>query len=262
MQQIAVWKTNRPERAAEAERILRRLRELGAEAAVVGEDASLEHFSALLALGGDGTILYAAQAAIRYSIPLAGVNMGRVGFLSACDSAQDGFLRSLAAGDYQVQPTPLLQYTAQTEADAPAQGICVNDIVIAAVSHSHTADITVSSDFGELQYRGDGVIFSLPNGSTAYNYAAGGAVMVPGLEAVAVTPIAPHKGTVRSVIFPIQTAFQVSIRGSAALYADGREVLLPPKCSNAAILLSDCVLQRITFEGKPFLQKLTDKLWQ
>jgi NAD+ kinase len=152
-----------------------------------------------LVLGGDGTMLRTLGRFLGTGIPVAGVNFGAVGFLTSIPRKQleDG-LKRLFRGDYEILDLPTLEATA---GDASARA--VNDIVSASSTLGRMVDLGWSvggEDLGELPC--DGVICATPSGSTAYNLSNGGPVLVWGLEAMAVTFIAPHSLHARPLVVP------------------------------------------------------------
>jgi NAD+ kinase len=179
-----------------------RVRELAGQAGVeLVEDTGdgTPETDIALVLGGDGTMLRTLGRFLGTGIPVAGVNFGTVGFLTAIPRKQleDGLPR-LFRGDYDVLDLPTLEASAG-EAHARA----VNDIVAASSTLGRMVNLAWSiggEDLGELPC--DGVILATPSGSTAYNLSNGGPVLVWGLEAMAVTFIAPHSLHARPLVVP------------------------------------------------------------
>jgi NAD+ kinase len=178
-----------------------RVRELAEHEGVelVEDDGAALDADLALVLGGDGTMLRTLGRFLGTGIPVAGVNFGAVGFLTAMprDHIEDG-LRRLFRGDYEVLDLPTLE-AAAGEAHARA----VNDIVAASSTLGRMVHLSWSvggEDLGELPC--DGVICATPSGSTAYNLSNGGPVLVWGLEALALTFIAPHSLHARPLVVP------------------------------------------------------------
>ena len=179
-----------------------RVRELaaleGVELVDVDDDATPD-VDVVLVLGGDGTMLRTLGRFLGSGIPVAGVNFGTVGFLTSIprNHLEDG-LRRLFRGDYEVLALPTLEAAA---GEARARG--VNDVVAASSTLGRMVNLawTVGGeDLGELPC--DGVICATPSGSTAYNLSNGGPVLVWGLEAMALTFIAPHSLHARPLVVP------------------------------------------------------------
>jgi NAD+ kinase len=150
-------------------------------------------------LGGDGTMLRALKRSLDTGVPVLGVNFGRVGFLTALagDELETGLARALA-GDYRVIELPTLEATV-----GDAVFTAVNDVVATTAERGRMVGLEWSvggEDLGVLSC--DGVIAATPSGSTAYNLSNGGPVLVWGLDAMAVTFIAPHSLHARPLVVP------------------------------------------------------------
>jgi NAD+ kinase len=180
-------------------------------------------------LGGDGTMLRALNRFLGTAIPVIGVNFGRVGFLSSItpDGLEDGLAR-VFAGDYAVVELPTL------ESEAAGHGwTAVNDIVCTSSTLGRMVQLDWEiggEDLGRLAC--DGVICSTPSGSTAYNLSNGGPVLVWGIDAKAVTFVAPHSLHARPLVVPRGRDLVISNRtgeGNVSLLVDGHPVLeIPP----------------------------------
>jgi NAD+ kinase len=225
----------KPETSGEA---LARLRALAEERGVellLGEDELVKHGlgdgdrdpatpDLAIVLGGDGTMLRALQRFRGTSVPVIGVNLGRVGFLASIgrDELEDGLSR-VFSGDYEVVELPAL--------DAEADGgrwTAVNDVVVTSSTIGRMIELGWAiggEDLGSLPC--DGLICSSPSGSTAYNLSNGGPVLVWGLDAMAVTFVAPHSLHARPLVVPRGRDLQVMNRTadvSATVLADGHRV--------------------------------------
>jgi NAD+ kinase len=166
---------------------------------VDGEDEAAVDADVALVLGCDGTMLRTLGRFLGTGIPVAGVNFGAVGFLTAIprNHLEDG-LRRLFRGDYEVLDLPTLEAEAGEE-----RARAVNDVVSASSTLGrmvHLAWSVGGEDLGELPC--DGLICATPSGSTAYNLSNGGPVLVWGLEAMALTFIAPHSLHARPLVVP------------------------------------------------------------
>ncbi|MDO5110900.1 MAG: NAD(+)/NADH kinase [Clostridia bacterium] len=176
----------------------------------------------LFAFGGDGTILRAASEAVRRDIPLCGVNLGRIGFLS--DVGLDEFdevLDALLANAYSIDPCMMLQCNVNEK----QQYTCINDVLLYKESFSGVVKVSVAiddTDAGDVFC--DGVIVSTPTGATGYAISAGGPVVAPGLEAAVITPICPHSLAFRPIITPATSRIQMLVDGNTHLAIDGVHV--------------------------------------
>ena len=161
---------------------------------------------ACCAIGGDGTILELVTEATERSVPVLGVNLGKLGFLATLSAEEaQGQLFALLQGSYRVYPRSLLECGTCSGKVV----LALNDIVIRSVS-TRVARLEVRSNDQKVnQYLCDGLIFSTPTGSTAYNLSAGGPLIHPSAQVIAMTPICPHTLSNRSVIFEQSTRLTV-----------------------------------------------------
>ena len=156
-------------------------------------------------VGGDGSIIDASEIAIDMDIPIIGVNLGRVGYLSGVDPNKLSELERLVSGNYEIDEKMLLgvEKIAPDGSRIISERLAVNDVVINRASSLAIATLRVeSASSDKIEYRSDGVIFSTPVGSTAYSLSAGGPVLSHKLESILLTPICPHSLFNRSVVFP------------------------------------------------------------
>ncbi|MBP6865159.1 MAG: NAD(+)/NADH kinase [Candidatus Didemnitutus sp.] len=159
----------------------------------------LKGCDAVCVIGGDGTLLGVVRSAAREGIPIIGVNRGSLGFLTAfsADEARTHFA-ALLGGEYRLAHRSLLE----CKIGPGRRDVALNDVVIKNEVNSRLMRIEVYAD-DELvtDYYADGLVFSTPTGSTAYNLAAGGPIIHPAAQAIAMTPISPHTLSNRSIIF-------------------------------------------------------------
>jgi NAD+ kinase len=175
-------------------------------------------------LGGDGTMLRALRRFLGSSVPVIGVNFGRVGFLASmqADGLEEGLTRAFA-GDYEVVGLPALEAAAGGQ-----RWPAVNDVVVASSTTGRMIELGWAiggEDLGSLPC--DGLICSTPSGSTAYNLSNGGPVLVWGLDAMAITFVAPHSLHARPLVVPRGRALAVANRSldvAATVLADGQAV--------------------------------------
>jgi NAD+ kinase len=195
-------------------------REAGIE--LVGEDATDADLAVVL--GGDGTMLRALQRFLGMGVPVFGVNFGRVGFLASVhkDDLEDGVRRAFA-GDFRVVELATLEVEVGGER-LPA----VNDVVALSSTRGRMVELgwsVAGEDLGVVPC--DGIICATPSGSTAYNLSNGGPVLMWGLDAMAVTFIAPHKLDARPLVMPRSRDLRVENRTpdvAATILVDGHAV--------------------------------------
>ena len=164
---------------------------------VDGDDADIA-----IVLGGDGTMLRALARFLGKQVPVIGVNFGRVGFLTTLDAGDlETGLRRVFRGEYHTQPLATLE--AQVNGD---RKVAVNDVVVASDTPGRLVELGYTIGGEDLgQQPCDGLICATPTGSTAYNLSNGGPVLVWGLDAMAVTFIAPHALDIRPLVIPRET---------------------------------------------------------
>lgn len=166
----------------------------------------------LLVIGGDGSLLHAASAAVRADVPLLGINMGRLGYLTSVEPSEIGDLEKLASGDFTLKSRMMLEVL-HRRVDGTEQivGSVLNDVVVDGAGH--LADLRLYDKERYLDYRADGLIVSTPTGSTAYSLSAGGPVIDESMDAICVTPICPRSFFSRSILFQKDTVLRVAYVG-------------------------------------------------
>ena len=182
----------------------------------------------LVVFGGDGTMLRLAREIAGSRTPILGVNLGGLGFLTAVPSANlSRNLKRVWNGHFKFESRVLLQVTGRSGACRIDQ-TALNDIFIGRGVAPHLIELDVSIDGEPLtRYRCDGLVISSPTGSTAYSLSAGGAVVFPTAEVLALTPICPHTLSNRSLILPLAAVIDLRVanaKPTAILSADGQVV--------------------------------------
>lgn len=180
----------------------------------------------ILTFGGDGTILRAARIAAPLGLPLLGVNLGRVGFLTEMNPWQveeriDLFLE----GKYWLERRAMLRAVLLRDSIEVGSWVALNDIVASRAALSRVVHCTLSANGHKVTtYVADGVIVATPTGSTAYSMAAGGPIMHPELRSIIVTPIAPYLTIVKSLVLPDDNVLDLHIDtdDEAFLTVDGQ----------------------------------------
>jgi NAD+ kinase len=164
---------------------------------------SATEIDALLTLGGDGTLLRGARLIDGARVPILGVNLGRLGFLTTCGGDQlEDALAALASGNYIAEERMALSARAVDAAGSTRQQWrALNDFVLHKGGFARVVRLTIAIDGESIGvYAADGVIISSPTGSTAYSLSAGGPVVVPTVESLLITPISAHTLAVRPLI--------------------------------------------------------------
>jgi NAD+ kinase len=171
----------------------------------------LKGFDACCVIGGDGTLLGVAREAARAQVPVIGVNRGNLGFLTTFSAEEvRAQFPALLRGEFQLSLRTLLACSTRPG----AHDVALNDVLVKDQLNSKLAHLGVFAD-GKLvtEYACDGLIFSTPTGSTAYNLSAGGPLIHPDAEVIAMTPICPHTLSNRSIIFRHDVRLRIYNRG-------------------------------------------------
>ncbi|HEY8354188.1 MAG TPA: NAD kinase [Methylophilaceae bacterium] len=177
-------------------------------------------------VGGDGTMLTAARAFVRHRVPLVGVNRGRFGFLTDLEAENmlEG-IASILAGEYDRDERMLLHGELQREGRLVTQGHALNDVVINKNGAAKLIELEVhiNGQFVHTQ-RSDGLIIATPTGTTAYSLSAGGPILHPGLDAIALVPICPHTLSNRPIAIHGDSCIEVTLvrAEDACVHFDGQ----------------------------------------
>ena len=181
----------------------------------------------LLVLGGDGTLLSMARLVGDLGVPILGVNLGGLGFLTALTKDElFPALEAFLAGELVIEERVMLAAQVWRQGERLSEYAALNDVVItkSAMSRIIRLEVAVDGDFA-TGYRADGLILSTPTGSTAYSLATGGPILEPTLSAIVVAPICPHTLTHRPIVVPGNAAIHVTLRSfgdTVILIPDGQ----------------------------------------
>jgi NAD+ kinase len=209
----------RPETAPLAEQITQKLQQRGLQAwcyATWDETSIVEavkQANMVIAIGGDGAMLKAARVCAPYQIPVLGVNMGRLGFLTEIADPQDydAQLDRVLAHDYWVEHRMMLTAQVQREHEIVLQGDALNDAVISGDRFGRMIQLDTYIDgLWATTYNSDALIIATPTGSTAYALAVGGPILPPELENILIIPAAPHLSMDRPIV--LSEGSQVAVR--------------------------------------------------
>lgn len=170
----------------------------------------------VIVLGGDGTYLYAVRMLKGKKVPILGINMGSLGFLT--ETRVDEMYEAIEAtfdGQMEMRPRTMLQVKVRRKGKIISEHTALNDVVLERGPESHLINLDIYC--GELfvgPLKADGLIISSPTGSTAYNLAAGGPILHPEVKSLVVTPICPHSLTSRPMIFPEEGQLRFKLNDS------------------------------------------------
>lgn len=230
----------------------------------------------VVALGGDGTFLRASRLTVGTGIPVLGVNLGRLGFLTAFpdEHLEDGLDRVMA-GDAVVEHRFRLHARIETDGVLRSEEFfALNDVVVHTNGAARVTPLTLSigegpdiSDPGEFEevgsFAADGVIVSTPTGSTAYSMSAGGPIIQPEVEAIVVTPICPHSLAVRPLVVPAHRALRVGSLdpgGEHHVTVDGQVVHDVAPGEHVVVGRDERPMSLVRLPGKTFFRTMRTKL--
>jgi NAD+ kinase len=224
------------------------------------------HLDALLTLGGDGTLLRGARIIAPHPVPILGVNLGRLGFLTCCNADQlSNALMRFARHDYVAEPRMALRARVlDAHGVERERWIALNDVVLHKGGFARVVSIRVSAN-GEAvaSYAADGVVLSTPTGSTAYSLSAGGPVVYPTLETIVVTPVSAHTLAIRTVILPASAEVTLNADDGPAellVTVDGQVGTTFASGEALSIRRAEGDVLIIRFPGSTFFSTLRQKL--
>jgi NAD+ kinase len=193
---------------------------------------SVADYQVAVSVGGDGTLLATVRTACPDDVPVWGINVGHLGFLttSGLDEIESG-IEALSRGDYSVEMRSMIDAEAHMMSGVTVKMTALNDIVIARDISTGQLALEVELDGRFLaSYDGDGLIAATPTGSTAYALSAGGPVLSPSIKALLLTPISPHSLSIRSLVFADSSQLSIKPRyispgAVLRILADGMSML-------------------------------------
>ena len=220
----------------------------------------------ILVLGGDGTILRAAELVHCTQVPILGVNMGHVGFLAEFESFQiDEAIRRVSTHDYSIDERMIAHVDVWLPgATKPIEDWALNDITLERADRGKMVELSIRVDDVEMNSFGaDGVIVSTPTGSTAYAFSAGGPVMWPNVKALQLIPLAAHALFARPLIIGSGSTFTIDILDDSMsegwICCDGRRQRALPQGTRVMVRESRDTLRLARLSGVPFTNRLVSK---
>lgn len=254
---------SRPEAATMADHVAKELRSHGIEPLrEIGE----EDVELAIVLGGDGTILYAAEATRDHGIPIVGVNMGHVGFLAESEVEHiSQVVRQVVDRDYTVEERMTLEVTVEhPDSGRVEHGWALNEATVEKVERSRMIEVAVGIDGqGVSTFGCDAVVLSTPTGSTAYAFSGGGPVVWPDVEALLLVPISAHALFARPMVVGPDSVLAVEIlsrsSSSGEIWCDGRRVLEVPIGSHVEVRRGSKPVCLARLNPGPFADRLVRK---
>jgi len=219
----------------------------------------------IVVLGGDGTLLSIARLVKNYGVPILGVNLGRMGFLTEVTLGEMiPALEAIRAGEYRLDRRMMLHAQVFRDDQCLSEHTVLNDVVIhtGALARIISLEVTVNGAY-LTTYQADGLIVSTPTGSTAYSLSAGGPIMFPSLFSIILTPICPHTLTNRPIILPVDSTIEATLRGvqrDTFLTLDGQAGLAFLPGDRVRIRKSEYTVPLVRFPDKDYFEVLRTKL--
>ncbi len=186
---------------------------LGLEELMVSQGELYKKADFLVVLGGDGTLLHSSGYAALHDTPLIGINLGHLGYLTDVDRSQAfTALERVLKGDYILEKRMMLETKILSDSSLHTPLPALNDVCLVRGNFSKTIsfELSINEEYID-RYRADGIILSTPTGSTAYNLAAGGPILKPDCEMIAVTPVCPHALHFRPAVISSQDCIKIRI---------------------------------------------------
>lgn len=232
-------------------------------------DLFSDHVDLAAVIGGDGTMLHAVSRLGDFEKPVAGINIGTLGFLTSCtDDELDEFAQSVAAGRFTTSVRTLLAATVHRRGRPAEAFTALNEITLARGDTGRLVSLRAKVD-GELlnDYRADGLIVATPTGSTAYSLSAGGPLIAPGAAVFLITPICPHSLSQRALVLPDSSVVELSsqsLGNEPMLFTvDGRDSVRIEPGDHIEVRKSDRSFHLLRLEERSFYEALRQKLgWQ
>ena len=219
-------------------------------------------YDLVVVLGGDGTLLSVARSV---AVPILGVNLGRLGFLTELSRSElYPSLVKILAGEFTVEERSLFDVVLRRKGGATADFRAFNDAVIGKNALAKIIELDVKVG-GALvgRYRSDGLIVSTPNGATAYNLSAGGPILFPALPVAVLTPLCPHTLSLRPLVVPDSAGIEITLqtpREEVFLTVDGQEGSSMGFGDSVSIVRSPSAAKLIRVSDRSFYDSLREKL--
>lgn len=233
--------------------------------AIVADEAPAVGCELACVLGGDGTILRAAELTRGTSAPLLGINLGKVGFLAEAEMADlDAVVDRIVARDYHVDERMTLDVAVSLGGEIRTRSWALNEVSIEKAARERMLEVTVEIDARPLSTWGcDGVIIATPTGSTAYAFSAGGPVVWPDVEAILLVPNSAHALFARPVLVGPRSHLAVEViadaEGSGVMWCDGRRPVDLPPGARIDVTRSSIPMRLARLTDSPFTDRLVEK---
>jgi NAD+ kinase len=232
---------------------------------LLGDDVALEDIELTIALGGDGTILGAAELTRGSVAPLLGINHGHVGFLA--ESEKDDLawtVQQALEGEYDVEERLALDVAVLREGAEVYRTFALNEAALEKASRARMIEVALEVDGRPISAFGaDGVVMATPTGSTAYSFSAGGPIVWPGVEALLMVPLSAHALFARPLVVGPDSVMAVELldrsTASAILWCDGRRSVEVEPGSRVQVTKSSEPIRLARLHPGPFTDRLVNK---
>ncbi|HEV7566946.1 MAG TPA: NAD kinase [Microbacteriaceae bacterium] len=233
--------------------------------AVLGQDVQPAELELVVVLGGDGTILRAAELVRGCTAPLLGINLGHVGFLA--ESERDDLAQAVErglSGDYEVEERMTISVRVKVDNEVIYESWALNEATVEKSSRERMLEVVIEVDGRPLSSFGcDGVVLSTPTGSTAYAFSAGGPVVWPGLAALLLVPLSAHALFARPLVVDANSSLAVevldSVGDTGVLWCDGRRAHDLPRGARVIVRRSPVPVRLARLHTGPFTDRLVKK---
>lgn len=231
---------------------------------VIREDQIPSDTDFIISIGGDGTLLSAAQAVMRAPIPILGINLGSLGFLTSLERDWRSGLNDIIKGRYHIEERMVLNCRLEFSDGSEETLWALNDVVIerADIFNLLSLEVRIGDELLN-RYMSDGLILSTPTGSTAYALSAGGPIIDPRLDAILITPISAHTLSVRPVVLTGKENIYINLSKSeshAHLHIDGKNTRQIDSSLRIRVRPSSYRIQLVVTPDNTFYEKLRKKL--
>lgn len=230
---------------------------------VAGDANAAEGAEIAIALGGDGTLLRAAELARAQAIPLLGVNLGHVGFLAEADPLSlDVTAQAILDRTYDVEERVALDVAIIRDGDVAAHDWALNDVSVEKAAREHMIDVLLEIDGRPLSRWGcDGLVCATPTGSTAYAFSAGGPVVWPSVHALLVVPLSAHALFARPLVVSPESTVAIELSGhrEAVAFCDGRRTHRAMPGDRLEVTRSQQPVRLVRLRNAPFTDRLVDR---
>jgi NAD+ kinase len=225
----------------------------------------------LVTLGGDGTLLAGARLVAGHDVPVLGINLGHLGFLTSVPGDRiDEAVRAVAAGDFSLDRRFMLEASVRDGSGSEGEAfVALNDAVVHKGGLARMLRISVRVRLGDgpdLEvgtYSADGLIVATPTGSTAYSLSAGGPIVVPSVDCIVATPISPHTMAVRPLVLDAASVVTIEARAAGArviVTLDGQDGATLEPGQQLVVRRAREAVSLVRFEGGSFFSTLREKL--